>query len=150
MLRSVGELYTLGYPVSWQQLAGYGHFISLPTYTWQHQSYWHEPEDMRQMRIGLLDHPLLGHRMKAPHPTWEGKLERRRLPWLDDHKVTGQVIVAGMAYVEMAFAAARRVQPAEVLALSEVKFVKALLIADGQAPTVRHDPRARDRVVSSL
>ena len=92
---------------------------------------------MRQVRIGLLDHPLLGHRMKAPQPTWESKIERRRLPWLEDHKVTGQVVVAGMAYVEMAIAAARKVQPADVLALSDVKFVKACLVADGQAPTVR-------------
>ena len=42
-----------------------------------------------------------------------------------------------MAYVEMAIAAARKVQPADVLALSDVKFVKACLVADGQAPTVR-------------
>ena len=49
MLASLGALYTLGYPVDWQQLwPGGGHCVPLPQYPWQRQRYWHEPEEIRE------------------------------------------------------------------------------------------------------
>lgn len=43
MLKSLGELYTLGLPVNWLQLYPIkGGYIRLPSYPWQEQRYWFE------------------------------------------------------------------------------------------------------------
>ncbi|EGO65798.1 lichenysin synthetase A [Acetonema longum DSM 6540] len=44
LLNSLGALYTLGYPVEWEQLYPEGRCVSLPGYPWQRESYWFEAE----------------------------------------------------------------------------------------------------------
>jgi acyl transferase domain-containing protein/NADPH:quinone reductase-like Zn-dependent oxidoreductase/SAM-dependent methyltransferase/NADP-dependent 3-hydroxy acid dehydrogenase YdfG len=137
MLGSLGVLYTLGYPILWRAANGAGRAIALPGYPWQRERHWHEPDDMRQARVGTAEHMLLGQRIRAPHPTWEGTLDPRRLPWLNDHRVMEQAVVPGVAYVEMAFAAARLVEPAESMVVTDVKFVAPCILSDGHAPKLR-------------
>lgn len=40
MLRSLGTLFTHGYPVKWEQLYPKGHIVDLPHYPWQNARYW--------------------------------------------------------------------------------------------------------------
>jgi acyl transferase domain-containing protein/surfactin synthase thioesterase subunit/aryl carrier-like protein len=41
LLETLGTLYTLGYPIAWQQLArGQAAFVRLPGYRWQRERYW--------------------------------------------------------------------------------------------------------------
>ena len=40
ILRSLGALFTSGYPVRWEQLYPHGHLVDLPAYPWQNKSYW--------------------------------------------------------------------------------------------------------------
>ncbi|MGZ9233887.1 MAG: type I polyketide synthase [Anaerolineales bacterium] len=40
MLRSLGALFTRGFPVKWNQLYPKGHIVDLPHYPWQHARYW--------------------------------------------------------------------------------------------------------------
>jgi acyl transferase domain-containing protein len=42
LLRSLGNLYALGAPVSWAALYPRGRFVSLPTYPWQRERFWVE------------------------------------------------------------------------------------------------------------
>ena len=56
------------------------------------------------------EHPLLGRHFKLAHPAgthfWEVTLDKRALPYLDDHRIEGVAVLPASAYVEMALAAA--------------------------------------------
>jgi acyl transferase domain-containing protein/NADPH:quinone reductase-like Zn-dependent oxidoreductase/SAM-dependent methyltransferase/acyl carrier protein len=138
LLRALGTLYTLNYPLRWEGIVAPGQCITLPSYPWQRESYWHEPEDARVFRLGKARHPLLGRTMKTPQPTWEGAFDPQRLAYLEDHKVLGRVVIPAMAYLEMALAAGHELFPtAPCLCLEQVKLDKACFLADGAGPAVQ-------------
>ncbi|MFI5690157.1 SDR family NAD(P)-dependent oxidoreductase, partial [Streptomyces sp. NPDC051636] len=97
--------------VDWTAYFGTGrHAVDLPTYPFQHRSYWFrgnsvaagEPADFGLEPGG---HPLLGAAVELPDR--EGALLTGRLslathPWLAEHAVNGTVIVPGAALVEIA------------------------------------------------
>ncbi|WP_171167001.1 type I polyketide synthase [Streptomyces sp. I05A-00742] len=87
-----------------------GHLADLPAYPWQRHRHWAgSPQSwLRTSGDGLLDHPLLGERMPAPHPQWQGPVEPVLVPWLTDHRIQGTVLMPATGYVEMALAAGRR------------------------------------------
>ncbi|MEU3089941.1 SDR family NAD(P)-dependent oxidoreductase [Streptomyces massasporeus] len=96
-----------------------GRVVDLPAYAWQHERYWHgAPQDLVKAAIGsgLLDHPLVGERMPAPHPVWHGTVEPQLVPWLGDHRIGDDVLMPAAAYVEMALSAGRHAldRPVEV------------------------------------
>ncbi|MGY0070555.1 SDR family NAD(P)-dependent oxidoreductase [Streptomyces sp. QTS137] len=96
-----------------------GRVVDLPAYAWQHERYWHgTPQALVSGTSGngLLDHPLVGERMPAPHPVWHGTVEPQLVPWLGDHRIGDDVLMPAAAYVEMALSAGRRAmdRPVEV------------------------------------
>ncbi|MFI5567500.1 SDR family NAD(P)-dependent oxidoreductase [Streptomyces sp. NPDC051740] len=96
-----------------------GRVVDLPAYAWQHERYWHGTAQDRVAGTsgsGLLDHPLVGERMPAPHPVWHGTVEPQLVPWLGDHRIGDDVLMPAAAYVEMALSAGRRAldRPVEV------------------------------------
>ncbi|MGV4886483.1 SDR family NAD(P)-dependent oxidoreductase [Streptomyces viridosporus] len=96
-----------------------GRVVDLPAYAWQHERYWHGTAQDRVVGTsgsGLLDHPLVGERMPAPHPVWHGTVEPQLVPWLGDHRIGDDVLMPAAAYVEMALSAGRRAldRPVEV------------------------------------
>ena len=131
MLGSLGTLYTLGYPVSWETFYGQtGNFTRLPTYAWQLKTYWTESVEAREDRLYSEAHPLLGQRMSAVHPTWELELDSRLLPYLADHRIQGNVLFPGAGYVELALAAAQEVFGEGHYILEELTFRKALFLPE--------------------
>ncbi len=56
ILKSLGKLYTLGYPINWHHIypAG-GRCVRLPSYPWQRERYWKESEESQQARLGLAN-----------------------------------------------------------------------------------------------
>jgi acyl transferase domain-containing protein/NADPH:quinone reductase-like Zn-dependent oxidoreductase/acyl carrier protein len=122
MLRSLGELYTLGCPIDWGTLtAGARRFIDLPLYPWQRERYWQEAEDARQSRVTPPAHPLLGFPQHGPRPAWEVRLDLRLAPYLADHRVQHATVLPATAYLELAFAAAREALGAAACELTGVK-----------------------------
>ncbi|MFJ1937949.1 SDR family NAD(P)-dependent oxidoreductase [Kitasatospora sp. NPDC088160] len=88
-----------------------GQVTGLPAYPWQRERHW---EGTRESWIsssgdGVLRHPLLGERLPAPLPVWQGPIEPVLLPWLGDHRVAGSVVMPATGFVEMALAAGRAV-----------------------------------------
>lgn len=82
--------------------------VALPTYPWQHESYWLEPTVEAYNLVNRhRDHPLLGYRLHEHAYGWENQLDPAKLPLLADHVVDGGVAFPGAGYVEMALAAAR-------------------------------------------
>ncbi|MEV7015007.1 SDR family NAD(P)-dependent oxidoreductase [Streptomyces sp. NPDC093991] len=87
-----------------------GRVADLPAYPWQRQRYWHgTPQGLISGTSGngLLDHPLVGERMPAPHPVWHGTVEPQLVPWLGDHRIGDDVLMPAAAYVDMALSAGR-------------------------------------------
>ena len=135
MLGSLGTLYTLGHPVAWRTLYGnIGNFVRLPGYPWQFKSYWIESAESREDRHFTPVHPLLGQRIRAAYPTWELELNSRLLPYLADHRIQGNVLLPGAAYVEMALAAAREVFGEGEYLVEELEFRKALVLTETTDP----------------
>ncbi|MBC3986180.1 SDR family NAD(P)-dependent oxidoreductase [Streptomyces sp. AC536] len=109
-----------------------GQVATLPAYPWQRERHWAGDEHVWE-RYGALVHPLLGGRVTAPHPVWAGSIEPGLVPWLDDHRVAGSVLMPATGYAEMALAAGREMLggPAEV---SHLDIQSALVVPWAEAP----------------
>ncbi|MCS0636904.1 SDR family NAD(P)-dependent oxidoreductase [Streptomyces sp. LP05-1] len=86
-----------------------GRVAELPAYPWQRERHWEGSPHVwvRTSGDGTREHPLLGERLPAPHPTWNGAVEPVLTPWLADHRIAGSVVVPATGYVELALAAGR-------------------------------------------
>lgn len=155
LLSTLGQLYTVGYPIAWPQVVQ-GDFVHLPTYPWQHERHWLETEASLHDRLELegtqqrtitqraSNHPLLGGLLNlAPSvQVWEGELARTQLAYLDDHRVQQTIIYPGAGYIEMALAvAAQGQQLRETSHLQGITFHKALPLAAAEAGEEQTQPR---------
>nr|WP_215911530.1 type I polyketide synthase [Streptomyces coffeae] len=105
----VAEAYVHGVGVDWGSVLAAGTSVALPTYAFQHRSYWlHDPGrssgDLSALGMGAADHPLLGAVVRLADGqgvALTGRLSTRTHPWLADHTVAGTVLLAGTAFVEL-------------------------------------------------
>jgi acyl transferase domain-containing protein/acyl carrier protein len=149
MLRSLGALYASGYTVEWSRIyPGRGKCVGLPSYPWQRQRCWLESvlphTDYQPEQISTAagaKHSLLGRHFKSAEARgaeyWEGRLDKRALPFLDDHRIGGIAAVPASVYVEMAAAASRQALGSQSIALTEVEFHRALFIPDEAGPAMQ-------------
>jgi acyl transferase domain-containing protein len=61
---------------------------------------------------------------------WKSELDRRDLPYLNDHRIQGTTVVPVSVYVEMAQAATREAFGMKPFVLKEIAFKKALFLPD--------------------
>ncbi|MGW1072127.1 SDR family NAD(P)-dependent oxidoreductase [Streptomyces sp. NPDC002537] len=124
---AVAEVIAAGAAMDWPvYFPAPGRVADLPAYPWQRERFWHgAPQDMvmRTSGTGLLDHPLLGERLPAPHALWEGTVEPQSVPWLGDHRIARTVLMPAAGYLEMALSAGRLAlgRPVEVRHLQIVR-----------------------------
>jgi len=81
-------------------------------------------------------HPLLGARLADGSPEWRALIDPVIVPYLDDHRVDGGVIVPAAGLIEMALAAGRDLFGQVPLELDEFDVLKALAIAEGETREV--------------
>ncbi len=83
--------------------------VPLPAYPWQRERHWHT---VTTESAGLLYreavHPLLGHPVPGHPGEWEQRLDTATLPWLADHQVGDQILLAGAAFAETVLAAGQQ------------------------------------------
>ncbi|MER5936555.1 type I polyketide synthase [Streptomyces sp. NPDC001928] len=117
-LRAVAELYVRGTAVHWPAVfEGSGAVrTALPTYAFQRERYWLRDAgsgaDARGLGLKAADHPLLGAAVPVAGSDavlLTARLSTAAAPWLADHVVGEAVVVPGTALVELALAAADRV-----------------------------------------
>jgi acyl transferase domain-containing protein/NADPH:quinone reductase-like Zn-dependent oxidoreductase len=90
--------------------------VELPTYAFQRQRFWLDPgAESDPAAVGQLagEHPLLGAAVRlADGEGWllTGCLSPASQPWLADHAVGGVVLLPATAFLELALAAAQRVE----------------------------------------
>jgi acyl transferase domain-containing protein/acyl carrier protein len=134
MLGSLGRMHTLGAEIDWQKVfPADATAIKLPSYPFQADSHWREPEQARRKRMGLSVHPLLGSRLEAPQPTWQVAIDTAGLSYLTDHRVGGAIAFPSAGFVEMALAAARETFGTVPCVLENVEFQKLFFVDEDAA-----------------
>ncbi|MEV0912669.1 type I polyketide synthase, partial [Streptomyces hokutonensis] len=111
-LLALGQAHVHGASVDWPSLFPDARPVDLPTYPFQRQRYWLEPDavsgDVTAAGLASAGHPLLGASVglaEGEGLLLTGRVSLRSHPWLVDHAVTGTVLLPGTAFVEMALRA---------------------------------------------
>ncbi|MEM6279898.1 MAG: SDR family NAD(P)-dependent oxidoreductase, partial [Verrucomicrobiota bacterium] len=98
--------------------------------------FWLESKDGEYLRCAPLEHPLLGLKQTAPHPTWRFELDPRYFTWLDDHRFWDSVVFPAAGYGEIGLAIARKLFPDENYVVEDLEMKKALFVSEEKVPTV--------------
>src|SRR5262245_42218069 len=137
-MAALGELHCHGVAVDWEKVLGGragGRLVALPTYAFQRQRYWLEPEkasgDVSTVGLSSVAHPLLG--AATPLADSErflltGRLSASEPGWLGDHAMFGT------GFLELGFAAARAVGSTTV---SQLTLVTPLVLPEDGAVRVQ-------------
>ncbi|ASO20820.1 hybrid polyketide synthase/nonribosomal peptide synthetase FtdB [Actinoalloteichus hoggarensis] len=134
---SLASLHNLGVEIDWTALHREGPSVPLPRYPFKRDRYWVEPAPVEQIRLGRVDHPLLGRRMLNVEPVWESRLDVETTPYLADHRIQGNVVFPAAGYLEMAVQAVRAMTGGVEATIADVSLRKALFLADDAATTVQ-------------
>lgn len=139
--RLLAALFTLGYPVQWRQgrQSRPARRVTLPTYAWQHQSYWIEAVNLRvppPAAAASPADPLLGRRWRSPRVKaciYETRFDPATIPCLAEHRVHGAIVTPGALYLSQVARQAADFLPGAAAAgqgvrLSDVVFVSAMVI----------------------
>ncbi|HEY4002317.1 MAG TPA: beta-ketoacyl synthase N-terminal-like domain-containing protein, partial [Candidatus Xenobia bacterium] len=104
--------------------------IELPTYPWQRRRYWLDVS-FTDDPVAADSHPLLRHQVTTPTGgVYETMVSPETFPFLDDHRLAGQVVLPGMAYIEMAWALADQLFGDGPHTVEDVVFRSALRLRD--------------------
>ncbi|WP_232628647.1 type I polyketide synthase [Methylobacterium sp. Leaf118] len=105
--------------------------VRLPHYPWQRRSFrLSETAEVTGAVVPRLYHPLVGARASADGLEWHGHLDAVLVPDLDDHRIDGQVILPGAAFVEMALHVARQAQRSETATLADLEIHAPMVFAE--------------------
>ncbi|WP_329284569.1 non-ribosomal peptide synthetase/type I polyketide synthase [Streptomyces sp. NBC_00691] len=116
-IQSAAEAWTHGITIDWPTLLQpyQPRTTELPTYPFQRQHYWLEPEpaatDARGLGLNPAGHPLLGavvELVEEDRLVYTGRLGLDTQPWLADHAVHGTVLLPGTAFLELSMAVGAR------------------------------------------
>ncbi|KAL9042608.1 MAG: hypothetical protein Q9214_003726, partial [Letrouitia sp. 1 TL-2023] len=154
LLTTAGQLFALGYPVELisinnSSLFGKDHIAprmpleqkleDLPTYSWDHGSFWAETRFIRESRLRRHRHTLLGAPIPGgleTHPRWRCYLRQSEIPWLSQHVVDGKIIFPAAGYITMAIEAMTTlVTRVKEIRLAEIVFKSALTLSSADTGT---------------
>ncbi|MDI5968594.1 SDR family NAD(P)-dependent oxidoreductase [Streptomyces sp. SL13] len=135
VLEALGHAHAHGVAVEWTTVIGAGQRIELPTYAFQHKSFWLAAPEIEAEGSGSdrLTHPMLSARTDLPGSgglVLSGRLSPGNNPWLSDHKIMGTLLLPGTGFVELALEAARVVGAESVVEL----VLRAPLVLPGGKP----------------
>lgn len=75
-------------------------------------------------------HPLYGSRVTPDGLEWHGHLDIATVPDLDDHRIDGQAILPGAAFIEMALGVAREVMKSDSVVLAEFEIQSPMVFGE--------------------
>ncbi|QRK05990.1 type I polyketide synthase [Archangium violaceum] len=138
MLSALGALWVRGAEVDWAALESGAarRRVQLPTYPWQRQTHWVKPPRVSRSSSRVSGaHPLLGRRVRSPalkEQLFESEISVDSLPFLDDHRIYGTVVVPGASHVAMMLCAAAQVLGPGPCSIEDVTFPRALRLEEGE------------------
>ena len=159
MLSSLGELWVRGAAIDWAGFhAGQSRrHVALPTYPFQRQRYWVDQVHRRNPGFpsaspasALLSSPLLGRRLRSPavpDQFFESEISAAALPFLNDHRIYGAVIVPGASHIAMMLCAAAEILGPGACQIEDVTFPQAVRLEEGEVKGLQlvWSPEAPDR-----
>ncbi|MBX9391076.1 type I polyketide synthase, partial [Streptomonospora nanhaiensis] len=140
---AVAELYGAGRDIDWSALhpPGTRRRVGLPTYPWRAVRHWIDPPPRgARPAPDRGAHPLLGARIDlaaSDEARFEAVVGPDTLPWLADHRVFDTVVLPGVAFLEIALAAAGAVLGGPGGELADTVIHRAMDFADGAPRTVQ-------------
>ncbi|QNE84165.1 amino acid adenylation domain-containing protein [Streptomyces rutgersensis] len=148
---SLATLHNLGVDIDWDVLQPAGRTVPLPRYPWRRDRHWTEPENVARVRLGRLDHPLLGRRTDHPAPAWQAELDTERLPYLAGHRIQDSVVFPAAGYLEMATQAVLALTGGSSAVLAGIELRKALFLSEEETRTVHLtlDPESAGFTIAS-
>ncbi|MFQ5449963.1 MAG: SDR family NAD(P)-dependent oxidoreductase [Nitrospinaceae bacterium] len=129
LLGSLAALYCRGMTVDWKQVHSRGgRCVSLPSYPWQKERFWHDREEKGIDPMEKNVHPFLGRGIEGAHPVWQTRLDKREYTYLGDHVVKKANLFPGAGFVEMALAAGLKISNESGCVLESVEFHNAMFL----------------------
>ncbi|KAL8671106.1 MAG: hypothetical protein Q9168_004388 [Polycauliona sp. 1 TL-2023] len=137
MLTAAGELWIRNATINLGQVNPSGHLLTdLPTYAWNYENeYWYESrlsKESRQRRFA--HHDILGSRVVESSdldPVWRNVLRLDQVPWIEEHRIGGNVLFPAAGYIAMAGEAIRQLESGVDYTVRAVTFMSALIINEG-------------------
>lgn len=170
ILTSLAALYAQGVTIDWAAFEGdrtsQRRKVVLPTYPFQRQRYWSELP--RPGRGGPALRPLIDQMTRSPRrkeTIFETGVSLDSLPFLNDHRVYGQIVSPGAVQLAMVLHGVElaldgsQPSPQQPVALQEITFPAALVVAEEKEypvqlllspPSAAGDGRGFDFEVLSL
>ncbi|HAC16557.1 MAG TPA: hypothetical protein DCE78_11525 [Bacteroidetes bacterium] len=145
ILYALGAHWCLGGKPKWD-LIGHGQ-TKIPTYAFDRKPYWKEVTidagksgKQASLATSTFNHPLIGSRFQSPlmkERFYETAFSKEKLPFLEDHRVFGELVVAGASHLSMVFGAAEIEFEKYPICLKQVIFPQALVIPNAGDRTVQ-------------
>lgn len=140
---ALATLFTLGHAIEWSRSAAFdGMRCHLPTYPWQRQRCWIEPDAQRS--IAPLRDPLLARPVVLPRlgqHLYALDYSTATIPVLEQHRVFGVVVPPAALYVSQLLHTAADFSGQAQLALSDINFVTPMQL---RAPARGSDSSAAE------
>jgi acyl transferase domain-containing protein/NADPH:quinone reductase-like Zn-dependent oxidoreductase/NADP-dependent 3-hydroxy acid dehydrogenase YdfG len=147
-LTMVGQLWALGHPIKFQRINRAKQHINrtptvihnLPNYNWNHSELlWTEPRvslEYRQRKFPSDE--LLGALVPGSNGrtfTWRNLLDVANVPWVADHKLSGNIVLPGACYIAMAVRASQQLATETEGSVIEIRNVQIerVLLLDSQS-----------------
>ncbi|MDM8520038.1 type I polyketide synthase [Anaerolineales bacterium HSG6] len=150
LLESLGDLHARGANIDWLSFhqgrsttaQTERRKIILPTYPFQRQSYWLDDYSVPSQSSPPTSRlrPLLDRMTQSPlikETIFETSFSVAVMPFLADHQVLNQVVVAGVCYLSMALNGAAEAFGDEACRLESVVFPRALILPENGEQTVQ-------------
>ena len=109
---ALAQLHNHGHSPSWRALYPDARVVALPTYAFQHRSYWVAPSlgaDVGAAGLGGLEHPLLGavtDLADQDQVVLTGRLSMATVGWLGGHRVASSVLFPATGFIDVVLRAA--------------------------------------------
>ncbi|MBT1698182.1 alpha/beta fold hydrolase [Fulvivirgaceae bacterium PWU4] len=145
MYKNLGELFRHGFNIPWSTFYNTDNapHLQLPAYPFQRERFELKGRAGKQVTDAKTGrrYPLLGKSIwvatQANTYFKETVLSLETYPYLADHLVNNDIVVPGAVYAEMMLEAAGEIQEGGISVLSNLRFVKPLILASEEAATVQ-------------
>jgi acyl transferase domain-containing protein/NADPH:quinone reductase-like Zn-dependent oxidoreductase/acyl carrier protein len=111
--------------------------VALPAYPWQRKTF-RLPDSAESP--GLIRqhewHPLIGARYTGEQLEWHALVDVATSPYIGDHRIDGEVLLPGAAFVEMALAAAREWLESDSATVTDLEISSPMHLAADSAREV--------------
>ncbi|KAB8239114.1 uncharacterized protein BDW43DRAFT_319357 [Aspergillus alliaceus] len=134
LLKTAGIMHLFNHRLDFRRINGPGDtLVDLPAYQWHHTSVgWKESRVSREWRFRKhSQHELLGCRMLESsdlEPSWRNILHLNKVPWLNDHRVFGDIVFPCAGFIAIVNEAVRQISGSADCTLSDMAIQTPLVL----------------------